>query len=45
METDFFDIVASVLKKDILDPYLFIICQKYLLRTSIYLMKKKKLLL
>ena len=34
-DTDYFDIVAGVLQGDTLTPYLFIICQDYLLRTSI----------
>ena len=38
-ETDYFDIVASVLQRDTLAPYLFIICLDYVLRTSIGLMK------
>ena len=33
--TDYFDIVAGVLKGDTLAPYLFIICLDYVLRTSI----------
>ena len=37
-DTDYFDIVAGVLKGDILTPYLFIICLDYVLRTSIDLM-------
>ena len=36
-DTDYFDIVAGVLQGDI---YLFVICLKYLLRTSIDLMKE-----
>ena len=39
--TDYFDIVAGVLKGDTLAPYLFIICLDYVLRTSIDLMKEK----
>ena len=35
METEYFDIVAGVLQGDTLDPYLFIICLDYVLRTSI----------
>ncbi len=35
METEYFDIVAGVLKGDTLAPYLFIICLEYVLRTSI----------
>ena len=34
-DTDYFDIVAGVLKGDTLAPYLFIICLDYVLRTSI----------
>ena len=34
-DTDYFDIVAGVLQGDTLDPYLFIICLDYVLRTSI----------
>ena len=33
--TDYFDIVARVLQRDTLAPYLFIICLDYVLRTSI----------
>ena len=39
METDYFDIVAGVLQKDTLAPYMFIICLDYVLRTSIDKMK------
>ena len=39
-ETDFFDIVAGFLQEDTLAPYLFIICQYYVLRTSIDLTKE-----
>ena len=39
METDYFDIVAGVQQGDPLTPYLFIICQDYVLRTSMYKMK------
>ena len=38
-DTDYFDTVAGLLKGDILAPYLFIICQNYVLRTSIDKMK------
>ena len=31
-DTDFFDIVAGVLQRDILAPYMFIICLNYILR-------------
>ena len=34
-DTDYLDIVASVLQGDTLVPYLFIICLEYVLRTSI----------
>ena len=34
-DTDYFDIVAGVLQGYTLDPYLFIICLRYVLRTSI----------
>ena len=34
-DTEYFDIVARVLKGDTLAPYLFIICLDYVLRTSI----------
>ena len=34
-DTDYFDTVAGVLQGDTLAPYLFIICQDYVLRTSI----------
>ena len=34
-DTDYFDIVAGVLKGDTLAPYLFIICLDYVLRKSI----------
>ena len=39
-DTDFFNIIASVLQEDTLAPYLFIICLNYVLRTSIDLMKE-----
>ena len=39
-DTDYFDIVTGVLQRDILAPYLFIICQAYVLRTSVDLMKE-----
>ena len=38
-DTDPFDIVAGVLPGDTLAPYVFIICQDYVLRTLIYLIK------
>ena len=34
-DTVYFNIVVGVLQGDTLDPYLFIICQDYVLRTSI----------
>ena len=34
-DTEYFDIVAGVLQRDTLTPYLFIICLDYVLRTSI----------
>ena len=34
-DTEYFDIVAGVLKGDTLAPYLFVICLDYVLRTSI----------
>ena len=34
-DTEYFDIVAEVLQWDMIAPYLFIICQDYVLRTSI----------
>ena len=34
-DTEYFDIVAGVLQRDTLAPYLFIICLDYVLRTSI----------
>ena len=39
-DIEFFDIVASVLQGNTLAPYQFIICQDYILRTSIDLMKE-----
>ena len=39
-DIDYFDFVAGVLQRDILAPYLFIICLDYVLRTSIDLMKE-----
>ena len=38
-DTDYFDIVAGVLQRDTLAPYLFIICLDYVLRMSINKMK------
>ena len=39
-DTDYFDIAAGVLQRDILAPYLLIIYLDYVLRTSIDLMKE-----
>ena len=39
-DTEYFDIVADVLKGDTLTSYLFIICLDYVLRTSINKMKE-----
>ena len=39
-DSDFFDIVALVLQRDTLAPYLFIICLDYVLQTSIDLIKE-----
>ena len=39
-DTDYLDIVAGVLQRDTLAPYLFIICLDYVLRTSIDKMKE-----
>ena len=38
-DADYFNIVADVLQGDTWDPYLFIICFDYVLRTSIDIMK------
>ena len=38
-DTDYFNIVAGVLQRDTLAPYLFIICLDYVLWTSIDKMK------
>ena len=40
-DTDYFNIIAGVLQRDTLAPYLFIICLDYVLRMSIDLMKDK----
>ena len=45
METDFFDIVAGVLQRFTLAPYLFIICLDYVLQMPIDLMKENGLTL
>ena len=42
-DTGFFNIVAGVLQRDILGPYLFIIRLNYVFCTSITLMKKMAL--
>ena len=39
-DTDFFDILANLLQGYALNPYLFIICLDYELRTSLDLMKE-----
>ena len=39
-DTDYFNIIASVLQGDVLAPYLFIICPDYELRTSTDLKKE-----
>ena len=39
-DTDFLDIVAGVLQGDTLAPYQFIICQDFVFRTSMDLIKK-----
>ena len=39
-DTDFFDMVAGVLQRDTLVPYLFIICLDYILQTLTDLMKE-----
>ena len=39
-DIDNFDIIASVLQRDTLAPYLFIICLDYMLSMSIDLMKE-----
>ena len=38
-DTDYFDIVAGVLQRDSLAPYIFIICLDYVLRMAIDKMK------
>ena len=38
-DKDYFNIVAGMLQKDTLAPYIFIICLDYMLRTSIDIMK------
>ena len=40
-DTEYFDIVAGVLKGDTLAPYLFIVCLDYILRTSIDNIREK----
>ena len=44
-DTDYFDIVAGVLQRDTLAPYLFIICLDYVLRTSIDKIKENGFML
>ena len=44
-DTDFFDIVVGVLLGDTLAPYLFIICQNFILWMSIDLMKENNIIL
>ena len=39
VDTDYFDIVSGMLQGDTLAPYLSIICQDYVLRSSIDIMK------
>ena len=39
-DTDFFDIVTGVLQRDTLAPYFFILCQDFLLQTSMDLIKE-----
>ena len=39
-DTEFFDIVTGILQRHTLAPYLFIICQNYVLQTLINLMKE-----
>ena len=39
-DTDYFDIVAGVLQRDTLAPYLFNICLAYMLRTSMVKIKE-----
>ena len=41
--TNYFDIVVGVLQRDTLTPFLFIICQDYIIRTLINLMKEMAL--
>ena len=42
-DTDFFDYVAGILQGDTSAQYLFIICQDYILRTLMDLIKKMTL--
>ena len=44
-DTEYFDIVAGVLQRDSLAPYLFIICLEYVLRTSIDKIKENSIVL
>ena len=41
-DTDFFDIFAEVFHCNALAPYLFILCQDYVFRTSINLIKETR---
>ena len=41
-DTDYFDIVASVLQADTLALYMFIICLDYVLRTSTDISRQRK---
>ena len=39
-DTDFFEIIAGVLHRNVLTPHVFMICLDYLLRTSIDIIKE-----
>ena len=39
-DVDFFDIIAEVLQRDTLAPYLFIFCQDYVLWISVNIIKE-----
>ena len=45
VDTDIFEIIAGVLPGDTFPPYLFIICQDWMLRMSIDLMKENSFIL
>ena len=45
VDTDLFDIVTSVLQRDTLAPYLFIICLDYVFWTSVDIMKENGFIL